>query len=68
MSYNITVRNQINNVRKLLGKIVNYFSYNFLKHVSVLFVFLVLGLPRVSLIVVRPQTFIKKDDFSLFIN
>ena len=68
MSYNITVRNQINNVRKLLGKIVNYFSYNFLKHVSVLFVFLVLGLPRVSLTVVRPQTFIKKDDFSLFIN
>ena len=68
MSYNITVRNQINNVRKLLGKIVNYFSSNFLKHVSVLFVVLVLGLPRVSLIVVRPQTFIKKDDFSLFIN
>ena len=68
MSYNITVRNQINNVRKLLGKIVNYFSYNFLKHVSVLFVFLVLGLPRVSLTVVRPQTFIKKDDFSLVIN
>ena len=62
------MRNQINNVRKLLGKIVNYFSSNFLKHVSVLFVVLVLGLSRVSLIVVRPQTFIKKDDFSLFIN
>ena len=62
------MRNQINNVRKLLGKIVNYFSFNFLKHVSVLFVVLVLGLSRVSLIVVRPQTFIKKDDFSLFIN
>ena len=29
MSYNIAVRIQMNNVSKLLGKIVNYFSSNF---------------------------------------